>query len=159
MPSETEQLCAFLSNLTYHDIPPAVLNRAKSSILNALGCALGGASTSPAIKARNTTVPLSTLTTLTILTRPERTDFQTAALLNGIALMNANYDDTHLRTVIHPSGAVLCAILAWGEERGLSGKEILLAFIVGVEGQLRIGNAISPGHYEVGWSYPYGYMS
>ena len=71
--------------------------------------------------------------------------------MNGIALTNADYDDTHLRTVIHPSGAVLCAILAYGELKRLSGKEILLAFVVGVEAQLRIGNSISPGHYKVGW--------
>jgi 2-methylcitrate dehydratase PrpD len=103
------------------------------------------------LKSRRATLPLSTSQTSTLLGCTEKTDFQTAALLNGIALTNADYDDTHLRTVIHPSGAVLCAILAYGEIKHLSGKDILLAFVVGVEAQLRIGNSISPGHYKVGW--------
>lgn len=150
-PSEQSQLSHFLSTLQYESIPPSVLAHAKSSILNALGCAIGGSLASSALKSRAATLPFSTSETSTLLGCTEKTDFQTAALLNGIALTNADYDDTHLRTVIHPSGAVLCAILAYGELKRLSGKEILLAFVVGVEAQLRIGNSISPGHYKVGW--------
>ena len=86
-----------------------------------------------------------------MLARPERTDLQTAALLNGIAITTADYDDTHLQTVIHPSGTVLAAILAWGEVNHMSGKEVVLAFAVGIEALLRIGIAISPGHYTIGW--------
>jgi len=149
--TETETLCQFLASLTYEDIPSEIIYHAKASILNALGCALGGAAASSSVKARKALLPLSTSTTSTVIATAERTDLQTAAFLNGISLTNADYDDTHLRTVIHPSGAVLCAILAWGEVHKLSGKEILLAFIVGVEAQLRIGNAISPGHYTIGW--------
>jgi 2-methylcitrate dehydratase PrpD len=151
MAAETEKLCSFLSSLSYDDISPGVIQHAKTSILNALGCALGGASASPAVKARKAMLPLTTSQTSTIIGRPERADVQTASLLNGIALTNADYDDTHLRTVIHPSGAVLCAILAWGELHRMSGKDILLAFVVGVEAQLRVGNSISPGHYTNGW--------
>jgi aconitate decarboxylase len=154
MSSATEQLASFLSNVTYDDLSPKLIQHAKASILNALGCALGGASASPAIKARKAVLPLTSAQTSTIIGRPERTDVQTAALVNGIALTNADYDDTHLKTVIHPSGAVLCAILAWGEQHQLPGKDILLAFIVGVEAQLRVGNCISPGHYEAGWFPP-----
>ena len=148
---ETQALCEFLATLSYEQIPPAVIYHAKASILNALGCALGGANAPSALKARKALLPLSTATKSTVLGYSERTDLQTAAFLNGVALTNADYDDTHLRTVIHPSGAVLCAVLAWGEVHRLSGKEILLAFISGVEAQLRIGNAISPGHYMLGW--------
>jgi aconitate decarboxylase len=151
MTTDTEHLCTFLASLSYDGIPQDVIQHAKASILNALGCAIGGASAAPAIKARNAMLPLTTAQTSTIVARSERADVQTAALLNGIALTNSDYDDTHLRTVIHPSGAVLCAILAWGELHHMSGKELLLAFVVGVEAQLRVGNSISPGHYEKGW--------
>jgi 2-methylcitrate dehydratase PrpD len=152
MASQTYELCSFLSSLSYNDIPAPVIHHAKASILNALGCALGGVNALSAVKARRATLPLSSGTS-TLLGCREQTDVQTAALLNGIALTNADYDDTHLRTVIHPSGAVLCAILAFGEARRMSGKDILVAFIVGVEAQLRIGNVISPSHYEIGWYF------
>jgi len=149
--SEQSQLCHFLSSLRYEDIPPSVLAHAKSSILNALGCGIGGSVAPPTLKAARALLPLTAGGRSTLLGRAERTDFQTAALVNGIALTNADYDDTHLRTVIHPSGAVLCALLAWGEGRGVTGREVVVAFVVGVEAQLRVGNAISPGHYKVGW--------
>lgn len=151
MTTETKELCSFLSDLSYDDLPQDLIHKAKASILNALGCALGDASSSAATKARNALVPLSTAATSTVLGRPEKTDFQTAAFLNGIAFTNSDYDDTHLRTVIHPSGTVLSALLSLGEEKHISGKELVLCFVVGCEAQLRVGVAISPGHYEIGW--------
>jgi|SRR5579862_5826847 len=152
MPTSTEALCEFLSSVTYDQLPAEVVQHAKLSILNALGCGINSASASPSDKARRATLPLSTSTTNTVLARPERTDIQTAALLNGIAITTADYDDTHLQTVIHPAGTVLAAILAWGELNNTSGRDIVLAFAVGVEALLRVGIAISPGHYTIGWS-------
>ena len=152
-PTETESLCSFLSSLTYNNLPPDLVHRAKASILNALGCAIGGASASSAVKARRALLSVNGQQTSTVIAQSSRTDVQTAALLNGIALTNADYDDTHLRTVIHPSGVLVSSLLAVGEERHSSGEEILLAFVVGIETELRVGNCISPGHYDIGWYF------
>lgn len=151
MGTSTQNLCAFLSSVSFEDLPKSVIQHAKLSILNVLGCGINSASASPSVKARRATLPLSTSQTNTILARSERTDVQTAALLNGIAFTTADYDDTHLQTVIHPSGTVLAAVLAWGELHKKSGKDIVLAFAVGLEALLRVGIAISPGHYTIGW--------
>ena len=43
------------------------------------------------------------------------------------------------------------ALFAYAETYGLSGEDLLLAFVLGAEAQCRIGNAISPGHYRNGW--------
>jgi 2-methylcitrate dehydratase PrpD len=53
--------------------------------------------------------------------------------------------------VIHPSAPVAPVALALAEQRGLSGQALLHAFILGVEVECRIGNAVSPGHYARGW--------
>jgi 2-methylcitrate dehydratase PrpD len=37
------------------------------------------------------------------------------------------------------------------QARGFSGQAVLTAFILGVEVECRIGNAVSPGHYARGW--------
>ncbi|MCJ1403754.1 hypothetical protein MMC11_006977 [Xylographa trunciseda] len=42
-------------------------------------------------------------------------DAQHAALLNGIAGHVHDYDDTHLNTIIHPSGSVASALIAVAE--------------------------------------------
>ncbi len=62
-----------------------------------------------------------------------------------------DFDDTHLRTVIHPAGPVLSAILALAEYQPVSGGDFLNAMVLGVEAECRIGNAVYPAHYDVGW--------
>ncbi len=80
-----------------------------------------------------------------------RTDVAQAALLNGATSHTFDFDDTHLKTVIHPSGPVASAILALAEHQPVSGRDFLHAFILGVEAECRIGNAIYPNHYDTGW--------
>ncbi|KAH8811294.1 mmge/prpd family protein-like protein [Xylogone sp. PMI_703] len=152
---ETLALATFFSQLSYDDLPEDVISHAKACILNALGCALGSANAEPHRKAfaalisENSTI--NGADGATILGHSQRTDVNTAAFLNGIAITTADYDDTHLQTVIHPSGAALAAILAWAESHHVSGKEVILAFVVAVEIQCAVGNAISPSHYANGW--------
>jgi DNA-binding transcriptional LysR family regulator len=56
-----------------------------------------------------------------------------------------------LATVIHPGGATLAAVLPLGVVNEALGESALRAYALGVEAQLRLGNAISPGHYDAGW--------
>src|SRR3970282_1690764 len=74
-----------------------------------------------------------------------------AALMNGITSHTFDFDDTHLKTVIHPSGPVASAILALAEHLPVTGEDFVHAFILGVEVECRIGNAVYPSHYDVGW--------
>ena len=150
----TRELADFLATLTYERIPQTVISHAKSCILNAIGCALGSSDCKPRAIACDTFLTSSILhgpKVAHVLGSAESTDVQTAALLNGIALTAADYDDTHLRTVIHPSATPLAAILAWAEAHHMSGKDVILAFVAGVEAQCAVGNGISPLHYEAGW--------
>jgi 2-methylcitrate dehydratase PrpD len=86
-----------------------------------------------------------------VLGRKDRVDILHAAMLNGISSHTFDYDDTHLRTVIHPAGPVASALLALSEYRRCSGRDFLHAFAIGVEIECRIGNAVYPSHYDVGW--------
>ncbi|KIX92783.1 uncharacterized protein Z520_11446 [Fonsecaea multimorphosa CBS 102226] len=144
----TAKLAHFLSHLAYEDLPDRVVEQAKCGILNSLGCGLGSSRASSTQKV----FPLiKQADQASLLGRVERASVEDAALLNGIALTAADYDDTHLRTVIHPSGTPLAALFSWAEHHHLSGKEFLLAFVCGVEAQCAVGNAVSPGHYRDGW--------
>jgi len=53
--------------------------------------------------------------------------------------------------VIHPTAPVAPALLALAEFRQVSGKDALLALVLGNDIQARIGLAISPQHYNKGW--------
>ena len=75
----------------------------------------------------------------------------TAAFLNAASGNVFDFDDTHIPTVIHPTAPVAPALFALAAQRRVSGAELLHAFVLGVEIECRLGNAISPGHYRRGW--------
>lgn len=79
-------------------------------------------------------------------------DAQHAALINGIASHVHDYDDTHLQTIIHPTAPVASALLAYAEMKGgVSGEAFILALVAGVEAECKLGLAVWPEHYDVGW--------
>ena len=132
-------------------LPQPLVHQGKRSLLNFIGCALGVAHSPPIEMALRVLTPLSGAERVTVLGRAERLDLLGAAFINAIGGNLLDYDDTHLRTVIHPAAPVAPAALALGELRDLSGPEVLRAFILGAEVECRIGNAVSPGHYARGW--------
>jgi 2-methylcitrate dehydratase PrpD len=73
------------------------------------------------------------------------------ALIDAAAATAHDYDDTHLRTVIHATPPVAGALFSLARRRSVSGADFLHAFILGMETSCRLGNAVTPGHYERGW--------
>ena len=43
------------------------------------------------------------------------------------------------------------AILALAQHRKVSGRDFLHALVLGIETECRIGNAVYPSHYDMGW--------
>lgn len=133
------------------DIPTAVRHEGLRTFVNWVGCAVGGASHETVDAALRGLMPFSGKATSSILGRPEKMDALHAALLNGITSHVLDYDDTHLKTIIHPAGPVASAILALAETREISGYDFLTALILGIEVECRIGNCVYPDHYDRGW--------
>ena len=102
-------------------------------------------------KSPSALAPFSGPQQASLFGRRERFDIMNAAFINGISSHIFDYDDTHLKTIIHPAGPVASAILALSEYQPVSGKEFLNALVLGVETECRIGNAVYPNHYDVGW--------
>jgi 2-methylcitrate dehydratase PrpD len=147
----TEALADFVVRSTPGDVPAAVRAEAARSFFNWVGCAVGGA-THPAIDiAWSAARPFAGKATASVLGRRIRTDVLHAALLNGISSHVFDFDDTHLRTIIHPAGPVASGLLAMAETMPVSGRDFLHAFILGVEVECRIGNSVYPDHYDRGW--------
>jgi len=147
----TETPGRFVARSQWEALPAALRHEAKRSLLNFTGYAPGVAHSPPIEMAIRVLTPLSGADRVTILGRAERLDVLGAAFVNAIGGNLLDYDDTHLRTVIHPTAPVAPAVLALAEQRGLSGTDVLHAFILGAEVECRIGNAVSPGHYARGW--------
>lgn len=74
-----------------------------------------------------------------------------AALINGAASHALDFDDVNMSFTGHPSVVLIPALLALAEARGASGAAFMTAFVAGYETLCRIGAAVSPGHYALGF--------
>ena len=128
----TETLAAFLAGSRWQEIPAAIRHEGRRAILNVAGCVLAGRE-DPAVELLRRTFP------------------QDDALIDAAAATAHDYDDTHLRTVIHATPPVAGVLFALAKEKSVSGVDFLHAFILGMETTCRLGNAVTPGHYERGW--------
>jgi len=147
----TRTLARFVVNHRYADVPQKVRHEGARSFLNWVGCAVGASRHETVERALAALDEFSGPREATVLGRGDRLDIMLAALMNGMTSHTFDFDDTHLRTVIHPSGPVASAILALAERTPVKGDAFLHAFILGVEAECRIGNAVYPSHYDVGW--------
>ena len=153
----TFDLATFFSNLTFKDLPSPVIHHAKLSVMNSIGCGVSAAhleSHSKMFSALDITSKQhfgDYFRAATIVGRQERASIEDAAMLNGLGMTARFFDDTHLSTVVHPSGPPLAALLAYAEAHHLSGRDVLLAFIVGVETMLSTANALGMEPYKRGW--------
>jgi 2-methylcitrate dehydratase PrpD len=119
--------------------------------MNWLGCAIGAAR-HPTVEAALAAVQeLAPSAQASVLGRGERVDIASAALLNGISSHTFDFDDTHLKTIIHPAGPVASAALAMAEHLGSSGRDVIDALILGIDVACRAGNMVYPEHYDRGW--------
>ena len=158
----TDYVARFIVNTRYEDIPKDVLELARKSMLDGLGLALCGSAAKSGeivrqyIKSQGFAAGAGSATVIgSSLKAPVRF----AAFANAVGIHADDYDDTQLavaenRTyglLMHPTAPVLPAALAFAETRSLSGKELLLAYNIGVEVECKIAEAISPRHYEEGF--------
>src|SRR5207237_7311538 len=90
----------------------AVEHEAIRTFLNWVGCAIGGARHQAAETALAAVRMLESAPQASILGRADKADMASAALVNGITSHVFDFDDTHLRTVIHPAGPVASGLLA-----------------------------------------------
>jgi 2-methylcitrate dehydratase PrpD len=147
----TRTLARFVVNHRYADVPEKVRHEGARSFLNWVGCAVGASRHETVERALAALDGFSGPREATVLGRGDRLDIMLAALMNGMTSHTFDFDDTHLKTIIHPSGPVASAILALAERKPVKGDVFLHAFILGVETECRIGNSVYPSHYDVGW--------
>jgi 2-methylcitrate dehydratase PrpD len=74
-----------------------------------------------------------------------------AALVSGTAGHALDFDDNFWPATTHATAVLAPALFALADEEGLSGADVVDAYIVGLELQARIGRLVNPSHYEKGW--------
>ncbi|MEC8910126.1 MAG: MmgE/PrpD family protein, partial [Chloroflexota bacterium] len=90
--------------------------------------------------------------TATVIGRGFKTTAPDAGLINGAMSHALDYDDITVITKTHPSAVLIPAALPVAEEVGASGRNMLLAYLLGFEVACSVGENISPAYFDdLGW--------
>jgi len=157
--SVTKAVAEFVVKTSPGDLPADVVERARVHILDGFAVILSGAT------EKGSRLLLAHLRRLrgrpeaTVLGAGFRAPGQWAALANGTSGHAMDYDDTQLTTskasvyglLTHPTVPVLSAALAAGEIVKARERDLLLAYVLGVETACRVADAIHPRHYQAGF--------
>ena len=150
-PPITQILAKFVATHPSKGWSDAVDHEAHRTFMNWLGCAVGAAHHEAADAALAAVAMLQPAAQASVLGREDKVDMCSAALVNGITSHTFDFDDTHLKTIIHPAGPVGSAVLALAEHTKATGRELIDALVIGIDVSCRVGNAMYPDHYDRGW--------
>jgi 2-methylcitrate dehydratase PrpD len=147
----TRGLADFIAAAPRSELSAADSSATRRAFVNWVGCALGAANDASLAPVLAVALALSGRAQASVVGRGERLDVMNAALVNAVRANALDYDDMHVPTLIHPTGAVVAAALAVAEDRRAPGKLLLSAIAAGIEIECRLGMALFPAHYDAGW--------
>ncbi|MPZ50461.1 MAG: MmgE/PrpD family protein [Dehalococcoidia bacterium] len=140
-------------------IPDEVRRLATNHLIDGFAVMLAGATEESGALVREHVRELAGNPRATVVATSLRAPTQTAAFANGVAAHAFDYDDTQLATdpksvyglLTHPTTPSLAGALAVAETLDTSGKALFEAYILGLEIECRIADAIAPRHYQEGF--------
>ena len=159
-PGLTKYVADFIAASKYSDVPDDVLALGKKSILDGFGLSLAGSAsvTAPLIRRYVQSLGFADAKASIIGTKL-KAPARFAAFANGVFVHSDDFDDTQLSAaptriyglLTHPTVSVLPPAFALCELGRRSGKDLMLAYHVGVEVECKIAEAIAPRHYNEGF--------
>ncbi len=153
MQDYTRQLARFAVRSKPGDVPSMIRHEATRALVNWIGLPINACRHDTVERSIEAFSEFSGPAQASLLGRGDKLDIFKAALINCIASCITDYDDTHLATIIHPTGPIASAILALAERQRIAGSKFLHALILGIETQCRLAKAIAapPAKCDEAW--------
>jgi len=126
------------------------LERARHAMHDIVACMVAGAGDEGSARVRATIAPYGG-GPATVFGATAKAATPWAALANGMAAHALDFDDNYLPGFTHATAVLGPALFALGEEIGASGRQILDAYIVGLEMHGAVGRGVNRDHYDMGW--------
>lgn len=146
-----EKMSEFVSSVEYRDLPADALKVAKQSLLDYFGVTLAGSVEPLGGIIKSYLEEVGCVGPSTVIGLGLKASCPDAAFANGVLGHALDFDDSNPSLLGHPSVPVAPAVLAIGELLEASGRELLLAYSVGVEVECKLGLAVNPTHMARGW--------
>ena len=147
----TELIADFIVNTTYEALPEKAIQIAKMSLIDSIGACLAGSTTDAGQIITDYLREEKGHPEATVIAKGFKTSAVDAALANGTMMHALDYDDTSENFFGHPTTVILPAVMAVGEWMKISGKEALLAYILGYEIGNKIGYGMGSTPFDTGW--------
>jgi 2-methylcitrate dehydratase PrpD len=143
----------FAEKLTWDDIPAPVQQQARLLLLDSIGIAFASGTYGFAGRASSAVRELAEGGTgqASVIGQSDPLPLRDAVLLNGLLIHGLDFDDTHLQGVVHASASAAATSLGVAEHRALPGRDLLTAYVLGIEVAARLGIAANGGFHQVGF--------
>ncbi len=141
----------FVAGYSYDQIPPAVRERAKLLMLDAVGIALASGRYEFAHHTLTGIMGMAGRGECSVLGMPHKLPVRDAVLMNGLLVHGLDYDDTHVEAIVHPTCSAFPLALSLTEHLDVSGRDLLAAYVLGVEISTRIGMSSKPAFHDFGF--------
>lgn len=139
--SISQQFADFGAGLRHNDIPQAVRECAKYHILDVIGTALAATRFDFGQHALSGLLGIAEGGNNSVIGMGVKLPLRDAVLLNGILAHGLDYDDTHPGAIVHPTSSTFPCALGLSEHIDAPGRDLLAAYVLGVDVATRIGVA------------------
>ena len=143
------QYSEWIERLTFDQLPPAVVEAAKGAVRDSIANSVLGASLSWMEPYRRLAAVSFAPGDSTVALSRKTFSLRDAIFLNAVYCHACEFDDIMSG---HPGAVVISTALALGEQRHLSGRDILAAVVAGYEIMYRSTAAIHPGEVRKGFN-------
>ncbi len=140
-----QRLAGFVSDLSFQDLPEAVVENARWRLLDMIGVIIAGSRLEAASPIARVAAQMGGVEEATTLPWGRRLPAALAGFVNAAVGHGPDYDDTHSGAAVHISNLVVPAALAMAEATGSDGREVLTSMVAGAEVALTVGMA-APSH-------------
>ncbi|MFQ5854076.1 MAG: MmgE/PrpD family protein [Anaerolineae bacterium] len=144
MSGTIDKLASYAVGLHFQDLPPRIVRQAMQSILDSVGCMVGGSRMTPSQVVLKTLGGLTTaIGECTVVGTPWRAPLPWAVYANAYFSNALDFDDTH-ELIGHPGATIVPPAISLAEDLNASGRDLLTAVVAGYEISVRIGMATKP---------------
>ncbi|CAM3621268.1 MmgE/PrpD family protein [Parendozoicomonas haliclonae] len=146
-----EQAAGFVSQVSYDDLPQSVVEISKRALIDYVGVTLAGADMPVSTQVQAFSELQSTAGDIAVFGTDKVYNASHAALCNGTASHALDFDDVSWTTIGHPTVSVAPVSFACAQQKGLTGKDVILSYAAGVEVMHKIAGLVMPQTSDKGW--------
>jgi 2-methylcitrate dehydratase PrpD len=139
----SDALGSYAVSVKLTSLAPTEVVRMVDAFVNWVGCAVGGSHTNTVDAAARALISVCDHGGYTSFGRRERFCLVDAISIDCLSSAAHGFDDTHLETILHPTGPVAAALLGAARVDTISGARYLESLLVGMEVECRVGLAFA----------------